>query len=187
MSLKAAIRIAAKAPVVICWDKATAAPVWEAEADALAAVADAEPDERSEIYVRSLSALSTICIDLDEMSEAPGSTDDSSNEVHAIVLETLRAIVEQIGDILTRGWDIVFDIICTAFAQTIDEEEVTGSEIPCSCASDQRVSDATEPPRCVCSSASGSPARTVIVASLRAAVPTGRGVTPSGARGGRRR
>ena len=105
--------------------------------DIVSAVAAGDADEddelRSEIHLRALSALSNVCIELDEMSEVPGvSMDDTSNEVHAIILETLRAIVEQIGDVLVSGWDIVFDIICTAFvaSESNDEdEEEEGGEI----------------------------------------------------------
>jgi hypothetical protein len=92
--------------------------------DIVSAVADADPDLRAEIHLRALKALSTITTDLDDLSEAPGS-DDTSNEVHSIVLETLRAIVEQIGDVLTGGWDIVFEIICTAFATVEDQGEMS--------------------------------------------------------------
>lgn len=48
MSLNAAIRTAANAPVAICWETAMAAPVSVAEAEALAAVADAEPEPEAE-------------------------------------------------------------------------------------------------------------------------------------------
>jgi hypothetical protein len=84
--------------------------------DIIGLVGDGQSEKQNEIHLRAFSALSTICIELDELVEGPGASDDTSHEVHSIVLETLRAIIEQIGDTLADGWDIVFDIICTAFA-----------------------------------------------------------------------
>jgi hypothetical protein len=96
--------------------------------DIISAADNLEPEQHSSIHLRSLSALSSVCIDLDELSEEPGTTDDTGNEVHLIVLETLRAIIEQIGDVLVDGWDIVFDIVMTAFVPTVRESDIAPAE-----------------------------------------------------------
>ncbi|KIW06739.1 uncharacterized protein PV09_02432 [Verruconis gallopava] len=96
--------------------------------DIISVVNDEELEHRDEIRLRALSALSNVCVELDGLAETSGTRDDTSNEVHSIVLETLRAIVEQIGENLISGWDIVFEIICTAFTQST-QAEVSGSNI----------------------------------------------------------
>lgn len=103
-------------------DNPTAARLISAEMlsrltrDMVSFVTTAEPEKQNEIHLRALSALSTICIELDEtFVEENVGPDDTSFEVHSIVLETLRAILEHTGDSLSAGWPIVFDIISTVF------------------------------------------------------------------------
>lgn len=95
--------------------------------DMVSFVVDADPEQREAIHLRALSALSAICIDLDELSENSHGADDTTNEAHFMILEALRAVIEQIGDGLIKGWDIVFDIICTAFAPAYGEGDDTES------------------------------------------------------------
>lgn len=85
--------------------------------DIVSFVGNAELEKQNEIQVRALSTILNVCIQLDEgFAEEPGAVDETSYEVHSFALETLRAIVEQTGDSLSDGWEIVFSIICTALS-----------------------------------------------------------------------
>ncbi|QDS74455.1 hypothetical protein FKW77_006507 [Venturia effusa] len=79
-----------------------------------------EPAKQNEVQSRSLAALLLLCNSITRRSHE---ADDTANEVYSIVLETLRAILEQTGDALKDGWTSVFRIVGSVFesTQTIEE------------------------------------------------------------------
>jgi hypothetical protein len=85
--------------------------------DTVSSSVDLEEKERNEVQCRSLEVLVMICKGLGRAEKATSrlTMDETSDEVHAMALDTLRAILEQIGDTLTGGWHILFDIITSVF------------------------------------------------------------------------
>lgn len=84
------------------------------------------PDEaRSEIQLRLLqtfsSALEPLAADEREMTVATHATDI---DVHKIILEGLKSILEQCGETFVNGWDIAFSIIGSVFTHNGSHEEV---------------------------------------------------------------
>jgi hypothetical protein len=85
--------------------------------DTVLALTDEEEEQQNDVQCRSFSALLVMCKGLGRTVNAVpmSAVDETSDEVHSMVLETLRAILEQIGDSLTEGWTAVFDVILSVF------------------------------------------------------------------------
>jgi len=85
--------------------------------DTVASAADEKQEQQNEVQCRALKVLLMICRGLGRVTDGRRklATDETSDEVHAIALDTLRAIVEHIGDSLTEGWTAVFEIILSIF------------------------------------------------------------------------
>lgn len=77
-----------------------------------------EPEERGPIQLRVLGALRDALVPLQakgrDLSVANHATDA---DIHRIVLEGLRGILETCGESLVKGWDIAFEIIASVFVQ----------------------------------------------------------------------
>lgn len=73
-------------------------------------------DARGEAQLRLLSALrdSVLPLNDDDRSATPANV-STDLDIHRIVLEGLRALLEQCGESLIEGWDIIFEIIGTVF------------------------------------------------------------------------
>ena len=54
----------------------------------------------------------------DKSEKSSNSSEHCEIEIHRLVLESLRSILEHCGDRLTRGWTEVFDIILSAFGRS---------------------------------------------------------------------
>lgn len=88
------------------------------------------PDEiRSEIQLRLLQtfslALEPLAAEEREMTVAIHATDI---DVHKIILEGLKSILEQCGETFVNGWDIAFSIIGSVFMHNESHSEV-GSKV----------------------------------------------------------
>ncbi|KAK2791130.1 hypothetical protein FQN52_005086 [Onygenales sp. PD_12] len=87
---------------------------------------------RNEVQLRGLLALKTqisTLYDVDQRSK--GSNRSSDFEVHELALETLKSILEECGESLVEGWDLVFDLISSVFEehpQTVEEGTHTGDD-----------------------------------------------------------
>ncbi|KAL1958620.1 hypothetical protein VTO42DRAFT_4217 [Malbranchea cinnamomea] len=86
----------------------------------------ADESVRNQIQVRGLSALQSQILSLynrDRVSSA--SIRSADVEIHDSALETLKSVLEECGESLTTGWDLVFELISTVFDTsqpgTIDE------------------------------------------------------------------
>jgi hypothetical protein len=71
---------------------------------------------RTDVQQRVLSALRAEICGLDEEDlEASVAAQGADVEVHRIALDALKSILEQSGEALVSGWDIVFDIMTSVF------------------------------------------------------------------------
>ncbi|KAK2755931.1 hypothetical protein FQN54_005727 [Arachnomyces sp. PD_36] len=77
---------------------------------------------RNEVQLRGLLALkSQITTLYDPQNMSASSSRAADFEVHELALETLKSILEQCGESLVAGWDLVFDLISSVF----DDESKT--------------------------------------------------------------
>ncbi|KAF2401313.1 endosomal peripheral membrane protein-like protein [Trichodelitschia bisporula] len=85
--------------------------------DTISATIAEDFEPKDEVQARSLLALLKLCNGLVALPANPADNfgDGMSVEVHNIALDSLRTILERVGDSLTSAWDTVFDIISTAF------------------------------------------------------------------------
>jgi hypothetical protein len=75
-------------------------------------------DREAEIQARALLALTSVTAALNDAyskSMDGASIDETTIEVHGIILETLKGVLEHTGENLANGWSSVFDIILSAF------------------------------------------------------------------------
>ncbi|KAH0544969.1 hypothetical protein FGG08_000895 [Glutinoglossum americanum] len=71
---------------------------------------------RADVQQRVLSALrAEICGLGEEVLEASVAAQGAGIEVHRIALDALKSVLEQSGEALVSGWDIVFDIMTSVF------------------------------------------------------------------------
>ena len=63
-------------------------------------------------------------------------------DIHQLAIETLRSILEQWGDALIAGWEIVFDILLSSFHET-DSASSTGTDHDHSTSLEQRQASST--------------------------------------------
>ena len=78
-----------------------------------------ESDEKYSNACRSLSALRAQVMELRNVTSSMAeSASDVDIEIHAIVMDAMRAILEKCGDSISPAWDIVFEIIVSVFDGT---------------------------------------------------------------------
>ncbi|KAL9000058.1 MAG: hypothetical protein Q9188_005762 [Gyalolechia gomerana] len=82
-----------------------------------ASASDADIDVQNEITTRCLDALATMISSVWQ-SNATKSSLNCSLEIHAMGLETLTSVLEQRGQILHSGWEVVFKIVTSAVSTT---------------------------------------------------------------------
>lgn len=84
---------------------------------------------RDQVQLRGLLALkSQITALYDSQIQSAGSSRAADFEVHELTLETLKSILEQCGESLVAGWDLVFDLISSVFDEEPRVEE-SGEEV----------------------------------------------------------
>lgn len=83
--------------------------------DAVQVASDDKTDVQSKMQRRSLEALLAGITGLRSEEKQVSLSTQTDMEVHYIWLEALRSIVERCGDAITDGWDVIFDIILSAF------------------------------------------------------------------------
>jgi hypothetical protein len=90
--------------------------------DTATTVVEEDEKQQNKVQCRSFSTLLLVCEMLGRTTDSnyTSRTDETSDEVHLMVLETLRAILEQIGDSLTEGWTSVFEVILSVFVPPSD-------------------------------------------------------------------
>ncbi|KKZ68441.1 hypothetical protein EMCG_05900 [[Emmonsia] crescens] len=75
-----------------------------------------DPVTRNQVQLRGLRALKAQISTLYGSSQGSKSSQRASDfEVHEIALETLKSILEERGESLVAGWDLVFDLISSVF------------------------------------------------------------------------
>ncbi|KAF2431142.1 hypothetical protein EJ08DRAFT_649208 [Tothia fuscella] len=91
--------------------------------DTVSAAITEDEVAQSEVQCRSLEALLSVCRGLGRAGGISTSltTDEASDEVHSMALDTLRAILEQIGDTLVEGWPIIFDVFTSVFVPELND------------------------------------------------------------------
>ncbi|KAL8936227.1 MAG: hypothetical protein Q9216_005042 [Gyalolechia sp. 2 TL-2023] len=83
----------------------------------VASVSGADIEVQNEITTRCLDALAKMISSV-RKSNATKSSSNCSLEIHAMGLETLTSILEQRGQILHSGWEVVFAIVTSAVNDT---------------------------------------------------------------------
>ncbi|WEW60701.1 Endocytosis and vacuole integrity protein [Emydomyces testavorans] len=94
-----------------------------------------EPVSRNPVQLRGLRALKTQISGLYEMERYSSSIICGGNfQMHELALETLKSILEECGDSITEGWDLVFALISSVFEtqrnQPAEEKEPISSVLP---------------------------------------------------------
>ncbi|KAI2043000.1 Endocytosis and vacuole integrity protein [Ophidiomyces ophidiicola] len=75
-----------------------------------------EPSCRNEVQLRGLHALKAQISGLYKSERRPSSAVRSSDfHVHELALGTLKSVLEECGDSITAGWDLVFSLISSVF------------------------------------------------------------------------
>ncbi|EEH40796.2 hypothetical protein PAAG_02772 [Paracoccidioides lutzii Pb01] len=75
-----------------------------------------DPNLRNLVQLRGLHALEIQISALYDISQTAKSSQRASDfEVHELALETLKSILEECGESLVAGWDLVFDLISSVF------------------------------------------------------------------------
>jgi hypothetical protein len=98
--------------------------------DTVTTTVEEDEELQNQVQCRTFSSLLMLCKGLGRTAdtEYTPTTDETSDEVHAMVLETLRAILEQIGDSLTEGWTAVFDVVLSVFVPLSDRSDNGGAD-----------------------------------------------------------
>lgn len=104
----------------------TNAPVRTRAAEVLARLmlesgsvtANLAEESRSDIQIRLLSALRDALLPLQQSNRETSVASHATDiEIHRVILEGLRGIIENCGETLVGGWDIAFDIINSVFLE----------------------------------------------------------------------
>ncbi|OJD14800.1 hypothetical protein AJ78_04888 [Emergomyces pasteurianus Ep9510] len=75
-----------------------------------------DPAKRNQVQLRGLCALKTQILTLYDSGQSSQFSQRASDfEVHEIALDTLKSILEECGESLVAGWDLVFDLISSVF------------------------------------------------------------------------
>ncbi|KAL8824131.1 MAG: hypothetical protein Q9191_005276 [Dirinaria sp. TL-2023a] len=94
---------------------------------AVASSNEHEPTERDISRAKALGALSNAASTLyKDVSVSSKDSQNCNSDIHRLLLEALRAILERCGDSLMVGWDSVFDALKSTFSvslNTIDNNE----------------------------------------------------------------
>lgn len=67
------------------------------------------------IQSKALMPLSKLSVILQQIESERQDIDETTIETHGIVMESLRGLLEQTGDVIVEGWPVVFDIIRSSF------------------------------------------------------------------------
>ncbi|KAI4125187.1 MAG: hypothetical protein LQ338_004411 [Usnochroma carphineum] len=78
------------------------------------AIKDASTEQQDNLASRCLDALATEVSSLWKSNDTR-SAGQCSSEIHAMGLETLTSVLEQLGEIITSGWDSVFSVVNSIF------------------------------------------------------------------------
>lgn len=90
---------------------------------------DLSSEERDKIRKRGLAALLGGINSLyDEQRLDSRASQSCDLEIHRLIIETLRSVLEQCGDSLILGWDTVFAIITSIFDKLVSLDEITYDE-----------------------------------------------------------
>lgn len=75
-----------------------------------------QSSERNEIQLRGFLALKTLLSGLYGKEHRLSSTSRGGDfQIHELTLETLKSILEECGDSITAGWDLVFGLVSSVF------------------------------------------------------------------------
>jgi Guanine nucleotide exchange factor in Golgi transport N-terminal len=82
---------------------------------------EADEERESGVQKRALKVLTTISSILQDDGSKAGAhgLDETNIEVHEIVIETLRGLLEHSGESLTSGWPAVFEVISSVFRSSL--------------------------------------------------------------------
>jgi hypothetical protein len=84
--------------------------------DSISYPSEDEDDMERKIQSRALAPLNTISgVFKRDSGGSSNDLDDTTVEEHGIILETLRGLLEHIGESLINGWPAVFSIILSSF------------------------------------------------------------------------
>lgn len=87
---------------------------------------DLSSEERDKIRKRGFAAIFSGIISLyDEQRPDSRASQSCDLEIHRLMIETLRSVLEQCGDSLILGWDTVFAIITSIFDKSVCLDEIT--------------------------------------------------------------
>lgn len=90
---------------------------------------DLSSEERDKIRKRGLAALLGGINSLyDEQRLDSKASQSCDLEIHRLIIENLRSVLEQCGDNLIRGWDTVFAIITSIFDKLISLDKITSDD-----------------------------------------------------------
>ncbi len=81
-------------------------------------------EERGPIQLRMLGALNAILLPLKDDSRQVSVADQATGiEIHKVVLDSLKGIVEECGENLVSGWEVAFEIIGSVFIMKESETD----------------------------------------------------------------
>ncbi|KAI1260652.1 hypothetical protein F5Y18DRAFT_248348 [Xylariaceae sp. FL1019] len=84
--------------------------------DAAKAVMNKNDETRAKVQLRIFEALRAALVPLQAENRVASVTTYSTDvEIHKIILEGLKSLVEDTGDALLSGWNVIFDILGTIF------------------------------------------------------------------------
>jgi hypothetical protein len=87
-------------------------------------------DTRAAVQLRLLESLNGALEPLQfEDRKVSVAIQTSDIEVHKIILEGLKSILEQCGETFVSGWDLAFEIIGSVFIETLNSDGQKGSKI----------------------------------------------------------
>lgn len=95
----------------------------------------ADDSARNQIQIRGLSALKSQVLSLYIAERATSASIRATDaEVHNLALETLKTVLEECGESITTGWELVFRLISTVFdrsrSDTINESKSEELQFP---------------------------------------------------------
>lgn len=128
--------------------------------DAAKEVANLDDETRSKVQLRLLEALRDSLLPLQmENRAASVATHSTDVDIHRIILEGLKSLLDDCGDALLNGWEITFEVIGSIFVQRFDDNgvrDVAGQSLALTTRSSKLIRSAFSSLQLICSDFLGS-------------------------------
>ncbi|XXG96195.1 Endocytosis and vacuole integrity protein [Hypoxylon texense] len=129
--------------------------------DAAKAVGGIDDETRSRVQLRLLEALRDSLLPLQKEDRASSvATHSTDIDIHKIILEGLKSLLDDCGDALLSGWEITFEVIGSIFIQRRFSNDLTqdasGQSFPLTTRSSKLIRSAFSSLQLICSDFLGS-------------------------------